>query len=330
VTSVGRRAYLVKYFKEALGDDGQVHASNSSDLTIAFQYADKCTITPPIFDCNYISFLVDYCANNKISAILSLFDIDLLVISENKDRFEEVGTRVILSDSNFIRICNDKWRTQEYLRANGFFTPKTYITPQDTLDAIRLGEMSYPVMVKPRFGCGSIATLSAKNETELCCFYDYVTREISSSYLKFESAKTSNKVIFQEVLGGQEYGVDIINDLTGAFRSTIIRKKIAMRAGETDIAEIVENEPIYCTTKKLGEITGHIGNVDSDIFLVDGDPYILEMNARFGGGYPFSHAAGCNLPKAIIKWAANQIVPLSLLTATPGIIAFKDLIIAQR
>jgi carbamoyl-phosphate synthase large subunit len=73
-----------------------------------------------------------------------------------------------------------------------------------------------------------------------------------------------------------------------------------MRAGETDIAEVVENETIFNDVKLLSSLTKHIANMDCDVFLVDGKPYILEMNARFGGGYPFSHVAGCNLPKAII------------------------------
>ncbi len=61
LTSVGRRAYMVKYFKEVVGPEGIVHISNSSDNTVAFQYADKCTITPLIYSDEYIPFLLEYC-----------------------------------------------------------------------------------------------------------------------------------------------------------------------------------------------------------------------------------------------------------------------------
>ena len=31
----------------------------------------------------------------------------------------------------------------------------------------------------------------------------------------------------------------------------------------------------------------------------------LEMNPRFGGGYPFSHTLGANFPLAIIEWCSG-------------------------
>ena len=89
LTSVGRRAYMVKYFKEALGEGGQVHVCNSDDKTVAFHYADKSIISPLIYDDNYIPFLLDYCKENKIDMLLSLFDIDLLVLAKNKEIVEK-------------------------------------------------------------------------------------------------------------------------------------------------------------------------------------------------------------------------------------------------
>lgn len=41
LTSVGRRAYMVKYFKEVLGNGGKVFVCNSDDKSIAFKYADE-------------------------------------------------------------------------------------------------------------------------------------------------------------------------------------------------------------------------------------------------------------------------------------------------
>ena len=114
------------------------------------------------------------------------------------------------------------------------------------------------------------------------------------------------------------------------FQNAIIKKKIRMRAGETDIAEIVENEAIFNETKRLGKLTGHIANVDCDVFLVDGKPYILEMNARFGGGYPFSHMGGCNLPQAIVNWCKNINVPKDMLTSKSDKRMYKELTITAE
>ena len=329
LTSVGRRAYLVKYFKEAIGEMGQVHVCNSDDRTVAFHYADKAVVSPLIYDERYIPFLLNYCKENQIGIVVSLFDIDLLMLAKNKEKFAEIGTQVIVSDPAYIEICNDKWMTYRFLCEQGFHTPKTYESLDGVCKALANGEVQYPVVVKPRFGCGSIAVEIAWDEADLRYLYKKGTREVNRSYLRFESAAVAEKLIFQERLEGQEYGADIINDLQGKHCSVIVRKKLAMRAGETDAAQIVDAPAIRAELEKLAAVTGHIGNVDCDIFLVDNVPYILEMNARFGGGYPFSHMGGCNLPKAIVAWCMGETVDPSALKAQPGMIGYKELYITQ-
>lgn len=331
LTSVGRRAYMVKYFKEALGEGGQVHVCNSDDLTVAFHYADKSVISPLIYDDNYIPFLLNYCKLNHIDLLLSLFDIDLLVLARNKEKFAEIGTKVIVSDEKTVEICNDKWKTYLFLKENGFAVPKTYISLQRVLLALESGKLHYPIIVKPRFGCGSIGMSVAEDEMALLYYFRRNTRVIGKSYLKYESAAVpvDEQILYQECLKGQEYGADVINDLNRQTRSIIVKKKIAMRAGETDIAEIAEMPEIEAELTRLGKITGHIGNMDCDVFWVDGKPYILEMNARFGGGYPFSHMGGCNLPKAIVNWAQGKDLSDGLLQAKIGLRGYKELVITE-
>lgn len=330
LTSVGRRAYMVKYFQEALAGTGEVHVCNSDDMTVAFQYADKCVISPLIYDDAYTPFLINYCQENHIDILLSLFDIDLLMLSRHKKEFEAVGTRVIIADEEFVSICNDKWNTYLFLKENGFNVPKTYLSLAEVMGAIDAGILKYPIIVKPRFGCGSIAMSIAEDEMSLLYYFSRNTRTVNKTYLKYESAAVDDKIIFQEFLHGQEYGVDIINDLQGNFVNAIVKKKLAMRAGETDIAETVENPEIYGVAKRIAELSKHIGNVDVDVFLIDSKPYVLEMNARFGGGYPFSHIAGCNLPLAIVNWSKGMEVDKEILISQTGVRAYKELVLTSK
>ena len=325
LTSVGRRAYMVKYFQQALNGDGLVHVCNSDDKTVAFRYADKSVVSPLIYDEGYIPFLLQYCRDNRIDILISLFDIDLPILARNKDKFTEIGTRVIVSNEEIISICNDKWKTFQFLKEYGFYTPKTYLTLQKTMLALESGELQYPIVIKPRFGCGSLALSVAEDELALLYYYSRNVRTINKSYLRYESDTVEEKIIYQECLRGQEYGADIINDLNGNFRQVNVRKKVAMRAGETDIAELVECPLISRELARLGRLTKHVGNMDTDVFMVDGKPYILEMNARFGGGYPFSHIGGCDLPKAILQWVQGKEVEEELLVSRTGIKAFKEL-----
>ena len=329
-TSVGRRSYLVKYFKEALGGLGEIYVANSSSLSPAFQVADHAVVTPLIYDGNYIPFLLQYCQENRIDAIISLFDIDLPILSRNKQAFMDIGVRVIVSDQNVVDICNDKWKTYQYLRDNNFHVPNTYISLEEAVHAVQQGALDFPVMVKPRWGMGSIAVFEAENMEELKVFYQKTVRTIQKTYLKYESADAlAQSVLIQEKIQGQEYGLDIINDLDANYQTTICKKKIAMRSGETDCAVTVNRDLL----KKLGEALGkrmkHIGNLDCDVFLKGDVPYVLEMNARFGGGYPFSHTAGVDLPRAIICWLQGETAPAQLLEETFDVMAQKDITIVR-
>ena len=122
-----------------------------------------------------------------------------------------------------------------------------------------------------------------------------------------------------------EYGLDVIHDLKGNQRTVVVKEKEAMRSGETDGAKTVDHERLRRLGQILGSLTRHKGNLDVDAFEADGVCYVLEMNARFGGGYPFSHAAGVNLPYALVKWALGQEPEEKYLTARAGVRAQKDI-----
>ena len=113
--------------------------------------------------------------------------------------------------------------------------------------------------------------------------------------------------------------------MKGNLLTIIAMKKIAMRSGETDIADIIENHELTKIGEKISLLSRHIGNLDVDCFLVDDKFYILEMNCRLGGQYPFCHLAGTNFPLAIIKMIQQQVVPNDALIAKKGIRGYKDI-----
>lgn len=330
LTSVGRRSYLVKYFKDTLGDKGLVHVANSSNISPALQVADQSVVTPLIYDERYIPFLTEYCKDHDIQAIISLFDIDLPILSQNKEKFKKIGTTVVVSDYNVIDICNDKWKSYNFLKENGFLTPKTFISLDDAKKALKSKEIGFPLMVKPRWGMGSIAIYEAENQEELTVFYDKTKRNILKSYLKYESEENiDNSILIQEKIIGQEYGLDVINDLKGNYQTTISKMKYAMRSGETDCAVTVDKPELKIAGEKLSNALHHIANLDVDTFLIDDKVYVLEMNARFGGGYPFSHMAGVHLPQAIICWLEGKELEKGILAERINIMAQKDITIVR-
>ena len=325
LTSVGRRSYLVEYFKQAVGENGNVVVANSA-VSQAWAAADKAFVSPVIYDKNYIPFLLNLCREEKIGVLVSLFDIDLPVLAAHRKEFEEIGTFVVVSEPEVVEICNDKWKTYTFLQENGFLAPRTFLDPDEAVKTLKTGEMAWPVMIKPRWGMGSLALYRADNFRELEVFYEKTRKNIGETYLKYEAVQEPEScVLIQECLMGQEYGMDVINDLDGHYQNAVQKRKDAMRSGETDSAETVEIPALRAIGERISDLLKHRGNLDMDLFEKDGEFYILELNARFGGGYPFSHMAGVNLPQAIINWSRGMTAGRELLEAKTGIKGYKDI-----
>lgn len=326
-TSSGRRGYLLQYFREALGETGLIHASNNQPLVSSFAYADFTVQAPLIYDPEYVPFLLRYCEQHQIDAIIPLFDIGLPTLSKNRNKFYEIGVNVVVSDEAFIEVCNDKWETGEFLDRHGFKTPKMFYTQDTTKIAIQNKEINFPLFIKPRWGMGSIGVHRANDIVELDFYFNLCKKEVHNSYLKYESQDDPERsVVIQEQLPGEEFGLDVINDLKGNHVTVFVKKKLAMRAGETDAAITVDDGTLQQIGKKLGETTGHRGVLDIDVFYDGSNAYILDMNARFGGGYPFSHIAGADIPQAIIHWLRNTSAPSSCFTLQANVSGVKDVL----
>lgn len=326
LTSVGRRKYLIEYFKEAMAGGGEVHAANSME-TLATQAADFSFISPNVYDKNYIPILLDYCKKSSIKALLSLFDVDLLMLAKHREDFAEIGVKALLADEASILICNDKWKTFQCLTELGVGTPRTYLTLNDAKQAVSSGKLSYPVIVKPRWGMASIGLYTANDRDEMNVLYRKSEKDAFDSHLKYESSFTPDTaIIIQEKLDGTEYGIDVLNDLEGNYVATWVKKKIAMRSGETDLGETVSPKPFEGIARILSEKIGHEALLSVDCIVIGADIFVTELNCRISGHYPLSHLAGVDLPRQILKWLAGEGTDNSLLQCKEGLLMAKDLV----
>lgn len=308
LTCAGRRNYLVRYFQEALAGLGCVYAADNSDTAPALQEADHALILPPVAAPNYIDVLKEICRSYDIGLVFSLNDLELPLLARAKQSLLQSGTIAVVSDPHFVDLCFDKWATDRFLAELGIDRPKTYLTLQDAMQAVDRGELSLPVVVKPRWGTASLLIEYPQTALELDMTYRLNELRVKRSLLADTHAGFSDQshLLVQEMLLGTEYGLDIVNDLQGRYITTFVKQKLAMRAGETDKARTVTNEGLLALGRTIGEASGHVGNLDCDVFVVGERLSVLEMNPRFGGGYPFSHAAGANLPAAFIAWAQGR------------------------
>ncbi len=319
---------MVDYFSAAIAPlGGKVYAANSNPYAAAFGSAAAGFVVPGLHDPLYIDTLIQICHEYEIEAIIPLFDLELPVLAEARERMASEGIRAIVSSPNVVKTCYDKWQTKSFLDDHRFLTPQAFASMDPVLEALAAKTIEFPLVLKPRWGTGSIGVMEVEDEKDLQQLYGKVVRAIETSYLSAESSEEPKRaVLITEKLGGYEYGLDVVNDLHGNYITTFPKKKIAMRSGETDIAMTVDHPDLMQLGHEIAEKLGHIANLDVDVVVTQKGMYVLDMNPRFGGGYPFSHLAGANLPAAIVAWLHGEPADPANFQMAADVIGFKGLL----
>ncbi|WP_040956429.1 ATP-grasp domain-containing protein [Virgibacillus sp. SK37] len=285
ILSCGTRNKIVQYFKKELGGRGVVIATDCSELAPALYEADKHFIVPRMEEEGYLDLILSICKENNIKAVLSLIDPELSLLAEHKQAFLDIGTVPIVSESDIIEMCFDKYKMFEFLVQNDFKTVKSYVDKEYFYRDVEAGVINYPVFVKPVKGSASIniSKVTAKEEIELL-------------FNRFDN------LMIQEFMDGIEYGADVYIDMISNEPVAIfIKEKLKMRSGETDKSVSVKDEKLFNLIRNLVKKAGFKGVIDIDIFKIGNEYYISEVNPRFGGGYPHAYESNVNIPRLIIN-----------------------------
>lgn len=302
-TCAGRRNYLINYFKEVIGNEGKVFAADMTLSAPAMVDADVAILVPNIYSTEYIENLKSIIKKHDIKAVISLNDLELPILAKHKADLEACGAKVIVSSEKVIDITFDKLKTFNFLSDIGLETPRTYTTLEAAEKALDNNEINFPLVVKPRWGSASIGINFPQSKEELNLAFKLQKIKLSRSILNTVSKQDiDHAILIQEKVGGTEYGLDIVNDFEGNYFGTFAREKFSMRGGETDKAISRIDSRIEELGAKISKHLKHLGSLDCDIFVTEDKLYVLELNPRFGGGYPFSHEAGINTAAIYIEW----------------------------
>lgn len=285
ILSAGTRNKVVEYFVKAMNGRGKVIATDMSSLAPAIYEADKFYIVPKMTAPDYLDVILDICKNENITGVLSLIDPELSLLAKNKERFEALGTTVIGSSYELCEMSLDKFQMFGWLTDHGYRCARSYMDKEQFFADEEAGKITYPVFVKPARGSASIAISKV---------FDRETVELLFAH--------DEGLMIQEFLDGQEIGADVYIDMiSGEVISVFTKKKLKMRAGETDKAVSFKDEKLFALIEKFVKEAGYRGQIDIDIFDVDGEYYISEVNPRFGGGYPHAYECGCDHMKLIVE-----------------------------
>lgn len=309
ILSAGTRNKVVQAFKKEIANNGTVIATDCSNLGPAVYEADKAAIVPRIDDPQYIDEILEICKNEKINGLFSLIDPELSLIAKNADRFTAIGTTPIVPSYELCETSLDKYKMYEMLVKLGIPTARCYLSIEDFLNAREEGDIDFPVFVKPRRGSASININKVESMEMLnALFHDY------------------DDLMIQEYMKGQEYGADVYIDLISEKCTSIfLKKKIKMRAGETDKSVSVIDQHIFDQIIYFVETIGYRGVIDIDLFHDEENDvwYLSEVNPRFGGGYPHAYECGVNIPRQIIRNLKGDENPVRIGDYREGVYMMK-------
>lgn len=281
ILSVGTRNKIVQYFKQTI--DGIVVATDMSRLAPAIYEADKFYIVPRITEYEYLNIILNICKDENINAVLSLIDPELSLLAKNIDNFKKIGVTVIGSSYELCEICFNKWSMFNWLKSHEYKCAKSYIDINEFYRDLEKKVINFPVFVKPI--CGSASVSISK-------IYNPIMLENLLSH--------NDNLMIQEYLNGPEIGADVYIDmLSGDVVSIFTKEKILMRAGETYKAVSFKDPFLFNLIEDFVKKMGLLGQIDIDLFKVNNEYYISEVNPRFGGGYPHAFESGCNHMKMI-------------------------------
>ena len=278
ILSCGTRDKVVQYFKTAFAEQGRIVCTDCSPYAPALYEADAHYIVPRITAPDYLEVLYEICKKEAITGVLSLIDPELSLIAAHEAQFRALGVQIIGSDYELCERTLNKWELFGWMEAHGYPCAKTYCTMEAFCAALERGEVQFPVFVKPMKGSASIQIARADDMETAAFLFAH-----------------GEQMIIQEYMTGQEIGADVYIDLISKkVVSIFTKKKLVMRAGETDKAVSFIDEKLFAFITKFAEESGFAGQIDMDLFEKDGVYYISEVNPRFGGGYPHAYACGAD------------------------------------
>ena len=273
VTSAGRRVELVKSFKDSISklglNVGVFAADMNPEYSSACLVADRFFKVPPVNSSSYIEFLLGICLENSIRIVVPTIDTELLCFSENVGVFRDAGIDVVVSDMSFVEFCRDKRKTGKLFVSLGISYPEIF--SRDSL--------KFPCFCKPYDGSRSAGAKALLAESDLTPDDVFNSRNI-----------------FMELIPSDycEYTVDGYYDRLGRLCSLVCRERIEVRDGEVSKG-ITRKDFVYdYLISRLGKVSGARGCITFQFFVNKNTADLkgLEINPRFGGGYPLTHAAG--------------------------------------
>ena len=283
ITSAGKRVALTRYFKETLRrffSAAKVYTTDMRpDMAPAAYVSDGCFAVPRVTASEYPDLLFSLCREHGVGIVVPTIDTELMVLAAQKERFAQEGIHVIVGDESFVGVCRDKRLTGDFFAAHDIRVPRPIDKHHPT----------FPLFAKPYDG-------------SLSTNLHFITKpeELTDDILR------DDKLLFMEYIDRKvykEYTVDMYFGRDHEVKSIVPRERIEIRAGEINKGRTAKNAIVPYLKERLARIDGCVGCICMQLFLHPDTRDIvgIEVNPRFGGGYPLTYMSGANYPELLIR-----------------------------
>jgi carbamoyl-phosphate synthase large subunit len=156
----------------------------------------------------------------------------------------------------------------------------------------------FPIFVKPFDGSSSIGVNTIENKSQLS-----------------DSLINNRQMMFLEYLSPKlyvEFTIDLYFDKNHYLKCAVPRERIEIRTGEVSKGVTRKTDLYKLVCSKFSYCPGFIGCITLQVFKnrLSDEIFGIEINPRFGGGYPLSYLAKANFPEMIIKeYLFNEEIP---------------------
>jgi carbamoyl-phosphate synthase large subunit len=312
ITAASRRVPLVRAFRTAVEKfgKGRVITTDINPLSPALYFGHKHHIVPLTTDRYYIPIIESICDVEDVNLIIPTIDDELPIFGRVRQQFKNLNIDVAISSERTGEICNDKYETWQFCRANGVSAPQTRLGADFDQKDLR-----YPVVVKPRFGRGSVNVFTVRNAEQLQLFLNYV----------------SDPVI-QDFVEGTEFTVDLLSDFNGRVISVVPRERLVIRAGVSDKGVTRKNQAVMDFAVDIAERLQIVGAANIQCKWDGEQVTLIEVNPRFSGGIPLTMAAGADFASWLVQMAAGVEVRPQLGKFQDGLamMSFEESIFAKE
>lgn len=291
ILSAGRRVELVKSFQAAAQAAGgmRVFATDiAPHLSSACHVADAAFTVPRANDPHYIEALLSLAQREQVGLIIPTIDSELQQLADARLQFAQQGIEVVVADTDLVAKLRDKRQTVAVFNSFGITSPEVYAP-----DALR-----FPCFAKPFDGSRAIGARRVDNAQEAA-----------------EALASNPNMMFCQLIDIKntfsEFTVDMYYSKEGRLKCVVPRKRLEVRSGEVSKG-VTKRGKLYETLwQKMAHFPGARGCFTAQFFYHDetNTLYGVEINPRFGGGFPLTYASGAHYPDWLIGEYLNGDEP---------------------